>query len=159
MALTTAQRTILAAHIRANSDPTVVAALAVRNDNAIVTVYNADSSFVAWRNQIEPDEYREALDWTEVDNLTNGKARIWEWLTQGMTVSINASKANVRAGLNNAFNNTTTKTNLLAIATRFATLAESLFATGTGSTQSPGVLVFDGDITAEDVGRALNENP
>lgn len=156
MALTTAQRTTLAAHIRANSDPTVAAALAVRNDNAIVTVYNADSALLVWRTNIEPDEYRGALDWTEVDNLTVGRARIWEWLTQNMTVSINASKPNVRAGLNNAFNNTTTKTNLLAIANRLATLAESIFA---DIAQSPGVLVFEGLITAEDVGRALNDNP
>lgn len=159
MALTAAQETALAAAIRADTDPEVITALGIRNDVGLAELYNADSIFVTWRSRIDPDEYREQVDWTEVDNLTIGKARIWEWLTQGMTQSLNASKSNVRAGLNNCWNNTTTKDNLLAIATRYATKCEALFATGSGTTLNPGTLVYEGKLSHYDVSRALNNNP
>lgn len=153
------QRETLAAHIRASADPDVVAALAIRNDTELARLYNLDSTFYVWRTRIDPDEYREAMDWTEVDNLTAGKARIWEWITQGMTLHIDASRQNVRAGLNNAWNNTDTKTALLAIASRFATVCEQIFATGTGTEASPGTMDWEGAVTIGDIGRALNENP
>lgn len=162
MALTESQRVILAADIRGSSDPDVVAALAIRNDTELTRLYNLDSSpnFFVWRESIEPDEYREALDWTEVDNLTAGKARIWEWITQNMTFSIDATKTNVRAGLGNAFQTSnSSKAGLLAIAKAVASRAEALFATGDGSSGSPGVRSFIGKITTLDVGLALNENP
>jgi len=160
MALTTAQRTTLAAHIRASVDPDVVAALAIRNDTEMTRLYNLDSAFVVWRSSVPPSEYRDAIVWTEVDGLTVGKARIWEWVTENMTIPINTSSANVRQGLADAFaQNTTTRANLLAIAKRNATVAESLFAAGTGTTQTPGTLGFEGSITIEDVGRSLNDNP
>lgn len=160
MALSAAQRTTLAAHIRANTDPDVVAALATRNDTELTRLYNLDSGFYAWRPSIDVDEYREALDWTEVDNLTAGKARIWEWVTGQMTRALESGKANVRAGLAQCWAaNSTTRTNLLAIAKRFATVAEEVFATGTGTENTPGDLVFEGSVTTTDIGRALNENP
>lgn len=160
MALTEAERVTLAAHIRANSDPAVVAALAVRNDTELTRLYNLDSSFIVWREAVEPEEYREAMVWTEIDGLQAGKARIWEWVTQGMTIAYDATKANVRAGLAEVFpSNQSTRAALLAISKEAASVAEEVFATGTGTDASPGVRVFVGAISTSDVGRALNENP
>lgn len=160
MALTEAQRTTLAAHIRASSDPDVVSALAVRNDTELARLYNLDSTFYIWRTSITPTEYREEMVWTEVDQLNAGSARIWDWITASMTMSINASRDNVRQGIADAFAaNTTTRGNLLDIAKRFARLAESLFATGTGSEAVPGTLVYEGLVTVNDISRSLNENP
>lgn len=160
MALNESQRATLAADIRGSSDPDVIAALGIRNDTELTRLYNLDSTFIVWRENIEPDEYREALDWTEIDNLTAGKARIWEWITQNMTFAINATKTNVRQGLNNAFQSSTnSKSGLLAIAKEPASRAETLYATGTGTDANPGVRGFVGDITTLDVGLALNENP
>ena len=160
MSLSETQRTTLAAHIRANTDQDVIDALAVRNDSELTRLYNLASTFYVWRTSITPAEYRDAIVWTEVDGLTTGKARIWEWITQNMTMAINTSSANVRQGLADAFaQNTTTRPNLLAIAKRFATVAESIFSTGTGTSGNPGTLGFEGTITTEDVGRALNDNP
>jgi len=34
-----------------------------------------------------------------------------------------------------------------------------VFATGTGTTATPGTLGYEGEVTSEDVGRALNDNP
>lgn len=160
MALDSTQRTTLAAHIRANTDPNVVTALSVRNDTELTRLYNLDSSFIVWRESVQPSEYREQMVWTEVDGLQAGKARIWEWITQNMTMSIDATKSNVRAGLAEVFpSNQTTRGQLLAIAKEAATLAQSLFATGAGTDADPGVRVVVGNISTTDVGKALNENP
>lgn len=160
MALSESQRTVLAAHIRANLDSQVVAALAVRNDTELARLYNLDSTFWVWREAITPDEYREKMVWTEVDGLQAGKARIWEWITQNMTMNIDATKPNVRQGLADVFpQNQQTRGNLLSIAKEQASVAESIYATGTGTSPNPGVRTFVGDISIEDVGRALNDNP
>ena len=160
MALTATQRTTLAAHIRANADPDVVSALSARNDTELTRLYNLDSGFYVWRPTVSVEEYRDALDWTEVDNVTANKARIWEWATGGMTLPLESGKANVRAGLAQCWAaNSNTRTNLLVIAKRLATVAEEVFATGTGTENSPGDLVYQGSVTTSDIGRALNENP
>ena len=158
--LTTAQQTTLAAAIRADTDPAVVAALDIRNDVLLAELYNAASTFIVWRTNITPNEYREAIVWTEVDALTAGKARIWEWVTQQMTAPIDASKANVRQGLMDCWaSNTTTRTQLTAAAKRTATKAEKLFATGTGTTATPGTLGWEGTLSYTDIGVALGANP
>jgi len=47
---------------------------------------------------VNPDEImRNGMDWTQVDNLTVGKARIWDWMTK--LGSFDASKVNIRAGI------------------------------------------------------------
>ena len=150
-----AQRTLLAADIRANTDPDVVAALAIRNDTEMANLYNLDSTLEVWREAVQPEEYREAMDWTEVDNLPAGKARIWEWITENMMRSYDATKANIRAGLNEAWGGTT-EANLIAISKEFCSVAEEIYA---DTTASPATRVFVGNITATDVGLALNANP
>lgn len=159
--MTPAQLTTLAAAIRADTDPAVIAALAIGNVTGLVALYNDASTFIVWRSSIPVEEYRDAITWTEVDALTTGsKYRIWEWLTGNMTLPLEPSKATVRAGLADCWaSNTTTRTNLLAISKRAATKAEKVFATGTGTTASPGALGWEGLLTIEDVGVALRDNP
>lgn len=155
MILTNAQKQTLANHIRSNLDPAVVDALTRGAHGEISDIYNQESSFIIWRESIEPSEYKEALVWTEVDGLQAGKARIWEWLTEQMTAPIDASSANVRQGLSDVFPQST-RGNLLAIAKTPASLAQSIFATGDGTTSSPGTLVVKGKLTTSDVGDILN---
>ena len=158
--MTPEQMTYLAAAIRADTDPAVVAALAIRNDVLLAELYNAASTYIVWRTAVTPDQYREAIVWTEVDALTAGKARIWEWITQSMTAPLNAASANVRQGLMDCWaSNTTTRTQLTAVAKRAATKAEKLFATGTGTTATPGVLGWEGTLSYTDIGVALGANP
>ena len=141
MALTTEQATTLAAAIRADTDQAVIDALEIRNDVLLAALYNTASAFIVWRTDLSPEEYREAIVWTEVDALTIGKARIWDWITQNMTAPINASSVNVRQGLMDCWaSNTTTRTQLVVAGKRAATKAEKLFATGTGTTAAPGTL-------------------
>lgn len=160
MSLDKTQRVALATHIRANVDTDVVTALAGGNHTELARLYNLDSTTVVWRESISPEEYREGMVWSEVDTLTVGSARIWEWITQNMTVSINATKDNVRAGLADVFGaGTTTRTQLLAIAKENATLAESIYAVGTGDTANPAIRGYVGVVTISDIGKALIENP
>jgi len=158
MSLTDAQYTTLANHIRANIEPEVVAALAIRNDTELAKLYNLDSSFYVWRTSVTPDEYRGAMVWTEVDTLNAGNARIWEWVTNYFTGNLDASDANVRQGIADAFGaGTTTRANLLALGKRLASLYEEVFATGTGTEATPGTMVLQGPVTTKIIGKALNE--
>ena len=75
-----------------------------------------------------------------------------------MTLPIDASKANVRAGLADVWPVGTTRTQLLAACKRFATQAEALFVSGTGTTGTPGLLGWEGQLGHWDVSKALNEH-
>ena len=146
--LTDAQKVTIKADILANAD--TLAAYNNGNLDALEKLYNAEAApaFVVWKTGVTPAEYRDAIVWTEVDALTVGKARIWEWITQNMTAPINAASVNVRQGLLDCWaSNTTTRTQLTAAAKRNASRIEKLFATGTGSTASPATMVVEGPIT------------
>ena len=160
--LTDAQLQTLAAVIRASTDQTVIDALAIRNDMALADWCNSASAFVVWKTAATQDELMQlaGFDWAQIDNLTAGQARIWEWLFANERRSIDASKAQVRAGISECWKGTAAK---VAVATavlngckRFASQVEKIFATGTGSDASPGVLVFAGTVGHPDVSAALN---
>ncbi len=156
--LTDAQTQTLAAALRADTDPAVVTAMTQRNDAELARLYNADSTFVVWRTTIYPQEYREAIVWTAVDGLTTGKARIWEWITQGMTAPIDATKTNIRKGIADAWGaSSATGLALQAVAKRPASKVEKLYVTGTGTTANPGLLTWEGPLQVNEVSRALNE--
>lgn len=158
MSLTDAQYTTLANHIRANTDPDVVAALAIRNDTEIARLYNLDSSFYIWRSNISVEEYREQIVWSELKNITLGEQRVWENVTSYLTLPLDATKANTRTALAEVFAaNTTSRANLLAVAKRLASVYEEVFATGTGTEAEPGVAEIEGPATIKIIGKSLNE--
>ena len=157
MALTQAQKQALRAHIEASQD--LATHLANSDYSAIADALNAASNpaFVVWRTSVPVAEYRDALVWTEVDGLTGGKPRIWEWLTGNLTLPLETSKAAVRQGLADCWaSNSATRPALLALAKRTATRAEGVLATGTGSDAAPGDLVFEGAISGYDIGGILS---
>jgi hypothetical protein len=159
--LTDAQQQVLAAALRASTDPVVVAALAIRNDMALADWCNALSAFIVWRSRVSQDEIMQnGFDWTQVDNLTVGKARIWEWMFDNSQGEINPSKSNIRGGIDECWKGTAA---MLAVRAavyvhckRAATNLEEIFATGTGTDATPGLLVVDGNIGHPDVSQALN---
>ena len=173
MALNNEQRTILAAHIRGNTDPDVVAALAIRNDTEITRLYNLPSTFICWRTSVEVVEIEQnGFAWASIDEVPDTKWRIWTRLTAYGFIDF--SKANVRQGLvdfaKNAANQpiAALRDSILPYTKRAATVAEEIFATGTGTDQNPGNFSnggvseapdFEGTLSIEDVGRALNDNP
>lgn len=153
--LTTVQLQALKAAILA--DP-ALAALPMTSGAAamIAEVMNepASPNYVVWRTDVPLEEImRNGMDWTRVDNLSVGKARIWDWLSRLGT--INASQANVRAGIEAAWVGTqadlAVRAAVFGHCKRGATRAEKLLASGTGSDASPGTMTFEGALTSEDV--------
>lgn len=138
------------------ADPVLSAYAAERADARITEAYNAEASpaFIVWKPDVRPDVVPEIFTWTEIDALTNGKARIWEWMR--LLKILDCRIANIRQGLADAFASaTTTKSAVLAFIKRPALRGERLFATGTGSNASPGTLVIVGKLTDADIDQAL----
>jgi hypothetical protein len=156
--MTPAQLQTLKAYILA--DP-VLSAFPMNSDGsyAIAQLLNlpADPAFVVWKTDVSIDEImRNGMDWARVDNLSVGKARIWDWL--GRLGVINASKTNVRAGIDAAWVGTAADLAVRAAiythCKRSATVLEKLFATGTGSDASPATMVVEGAISYQEVDAA-----
>lgn len=82
MALSNNQLQTLAAHIRANTTPAVVAALAIRNDNGIAEEYNKASSIDAWKYNADGLALWDAMVKTQYDLITvAAKRELWlKWI-------------------------------------------------------------------------------
>lgn len=162
MALSSSQLLIFKAAIVADQDPAVIAALSSGSLGTIVQIYNTPAipAHIVWRSRVPQDEIMQnGFDWTQVDNLSVGKARIWEWLFNNADRVFNPSKANVRAGIDATWVGTAqalaVRASVYAHCKRSATRAETLFASGAGSLATPSLLVFEGEINEVDVIRAL----
>lgn len=124
------------------------------NDEALAAYFNADTStFIVWRTSVTKEELtaNDAFAWDRVDNLSVGKARIWDAMFDNSSRSINPSKANVRAGIAAAWVGTAAdlavRAAVLAQCQRSATRAEKILATGTGTAATPALLTFEGAIS------------
>ena len=84
--------------------------------------------------------------WTEIDAMTVGKARIWEWMSKLGT--LDARSANIRQGLSDAFSSaTSTRPALVTLAKRTATRAEQVLSSGACTTANPSIMPFVGSVT------------
>lgn len=116
----------------------------------------AAPDFIVWRTSVELEEITQnGFDWTLVDALNVGQARIWEWLFGNPSRTINPSKPNVRQGIANVWTGTAGKlaaqAAVLGHCKRKATRVEKLLATGTGSDAAPATMGFEGPISYQDV--------
>lgn len=114
----------------------------------------ASPAFIVWKTDVPIDEImRNGMDWARVDNLSVGKARIWEWL--GRLGTINAAKTNVRAGIDATWVGTAADLAVRAAVythcKRPASVLEKLFATGTGTDASPATMVIEGAISYQEI--------
>jgi hypothetical protein len=142
------------------ADPNLTQLVADGATGAIAEYLRTDSTFVVWKKMVSGAEImKNGMDWTQVDNLSVGKARIWDWLTKDGP--FDASKANVRAGITECWKGTAA---MLAVQAavfghckRFATKFEKIYATGTGTDATPGFLVIEGDIQDYWVVQALTQ--
>lgn len=144
-----------------------LAALVPAGADGAVEIANAMNAlaapvFFVWRTSVPLTEVMlNGFDWTRVDNLSVGKARIWEWMFQ--SGNINPSKPNIRAGIDATWTGTQADLAVRAVVyghcQRQATRLEKLFATGFGSTVLDGVgpatMAYEGSISYQDVLDAL----
>lgn len=75
------------------------------SDQAAADLANAVASpaYLAWRTVVGRTEIHSstAFDWTRVDNLSVGKARIWDWMFASQ--SIRPWMGNIRSGINSVW--------------------------------------------------------
>jgi hypothetical protein len=119
----------------------------------------ASPDFIVWRTNVPIDEImRNGMAWDRVDNLTVGKARIWDWI--GRLGTFDASKPNIRSGIDAAWVGTAAdlavRATVYTHCKRTATVAEKICATGTGTDASPATMQFEGNLTWQDVELARN---
>lgn len=162
--MTPSQLVALKADILA--DPTLAAQAGSPDGRfAIAAAYNlpAFPAWYVWRTAVtEAEIFNNGMDWARVDNLSVGKARIWEWMFKFGTT--NPSKPNVRAGIDAAWVGTAADLAVRAAVythcKRTATRAQKLFSTGTGSEAVPATLQAGIDegltVSFNDVDTALN---
>lgn len=155
--LTAAQLAALKSHI--DADP-VLAALPMTHDGAyaVAEALNlaSDPAVIVWRTSVTQDEIMQnGFDWTRVDNLNVGAARVWEWMFNNERRTINPSKVNVRAGIDAVWKGTSADLAVRAAVyvhcKRSATRLEALFAVGAGTTESPSTMAVEGRIGYIDV--------
>jgi hypothetical protein len=116
----------------------------------------ASPAFIVWRTSVTQDEIMQnGFDWTRVDNLTPGPARIWEWMFSNSERAFNPSKLNVRAGIDAVWKGTAADLAVRAAVyvhcKRSATRAEKILATGTGSDATPATMGYEGRVTYQDI--------
>ena len=158
MELTLEQKQALKAAILAEP---ILAAQPMTSGGALVIAeyFNeiVSPAYIVWKTAVSIDEImRNGMDWARVDNLSVGKARIWDWM--GRLGTIDPSKPNIRAGINAAWTGTQADLDVRAAVyvhcKRSATRAEKLFATGTGSDAVPATMSFEGQLSVDSVQQA-----
>lgn len=119
----------------------------------------ADPAFIVWRTNVTDQEIMQnGFNWTRVDNLSVGKARIWDWMFR--FGSINPANTNIRAGIDAVWVGTQADLDVRAAVyvhcKKSATVGEKLFSTGTGSDASPATMGAEGLVTVQNVSEARN---
>jgi hypothetical protein len=136
--MTPEQLAALKAHIDASPD---LSGFPLNSDGAfeIAALLNlpATPEYLIWKDSVtEAEILQNGMDWLRVDNLSVGKARIWEWLFK--FASANPSKANVRAAFAEVWKGTaadnTVRLSVFQHCQKPATRCEKLFSTGAGTT-------------------------
>lgn len=153
--LTTEQKTTLLANINSSQD--TLDAYTLGDTATLANLYNqtATPSCIVWRSSVTLDEIMQnGFDWTRVDNLGTGPARIWEWMFNNQSRSFNPAKPNVRAGIEAVWRGTAADLAVRAAVyvhcKRPALRIEKLFASGLGTDANPSVLGFEGSINPTD---------
>jgi hypothetical protein len=165
MQLNSQQLLTLKAAVLAETDPGFVVLRDAGNDDGMAAFYNVTASpaYIVWKSKVTQDEIMlNGFDWSRVDNLSVGKARVWEWMFDNAQKSINPSKSNIRAGIDATWAGTAADLAVRAAVyvhcKRAATVGEKLFSTGVGTDAAPSVMAAEGAITAQNISDALRSN-
>ena len=151
------QPELVALKAAVQADQSAAQCYATGEDGCVLSFLNSESTFVVWKTSVSAEQVMSSPEfaWTRVDNLTNGKARIWDWMIRGSSGTFNPSNANIRAGIDAVWVGTAAdlavRAGVYDTCKRVATVAEKTLATGTGTTQTPGILTFEGSVSMQDI--------
>lgn len=157
--MTPAQQALVKAYVEADGTLNALphsADSAYAIADALTAVASPD--YIVWNTKVSIDEImRNGMDWARVDNLSVGKARIWDWL--GRLGTIDSSKTNVRAGIDAAWVGTAADLAVRAAiyvhCKRKANILEKILATGTGSDASPATMGLEGRVSYGEIFQAM----
>lgn len=127
MILSNQQKTTLKTYVEAD---TTLNSLPHNADGAFAVAEAMNAvmvpSFYVWKSRIDTLELFDSLVWTAVDNLTVGKARIFEWMVLAGTIS--PENNSTRVGIRQCFGaDSATEIAILTAMKRTATRLEALF--------------------------------
>ena len=157
--LTPAQLLTLKAAIAAETDAGFVVNRVAGNTGLMAEFYNTASTFIVYKTSATNDEIGDAMNGTEVAGLSSLSMQRLQLLANYSGSTQNPSRVDRRAAFDAAFSGAggaITRVSLAALWKRAAKRGERLFATGTGTTATPGLLVFEGDIDNDDIVAALS---
>ena len=151
----------LAAAIRANTDPTIVAAVAARNDDAIRDWYNIQTATDVWRPDIDGEKMFDITPLSIYDGISAGKRAAWDLMIQQSRIApLDFGRPALRAAVRDIWP-TQYGDAILTACRRKATRAELLFG---GSVEASGAisatdLAVEITLTSYDVSVSLNNFP
>lgn len=138
---------------------------------AVASWYNlaASPDYWVWRTSVPKGEFVNAtsvdgttFNWTGAGFIgrSQGERDAWREMFNG-TNTVNPSLPQVRQAFADIFSGATApapanRTHMSAISRRLAKNGEKVFATGVGTTASPAVMGYEGNISLQDVNSALN---
>lgn len=137
------------------AEPSLAVALATGADYLVKAWLDTATSTIVWKSSVQEKDIMLAFDWTRVDNLSVGKARIWEWMFKNGAAD--PSRPNIRAGIDATWVGTQADLDVRAAVytkcRRPATNLEAILSTGTGTDVSPATMEFEGTIDVETAGK------
>lgn len=151
------------------NDATLTTARTERQDDVIATAYNATASptFWVWKSKLSRSNILldtsvdgTTFDITGLTVRTMQEVLAFQALFDPITSLTNPMNPKVRSNFaalqNGAAPQPANITHMLASARRTVNRLERLYATGTGSTGTPGLMVFEGAATTQHIACALN---
>lgn len=101
----------------------------------------ASPDFWVWKERVTLEEIQNnGFAWVEVDSITAGKARIWEWMFEA-TGATDPSKQNVRAGIEECWKGTAgrlaVQAEVFTHCRKLATLIARIFAVAASAPPTP----------------------
>ncbi len=164
--LSSSQQALLKTAIQGSGDTN---ALLVSGDlGGLLALLNtvASPDFWVWRTFVADAEIYEATtadlttwSWSIYIARSQGERDAWRQMVN-MKGGLNAALANVRQGVADIFSGApglAQRTHLLTIGRRLSTRFEKVFATGTGSTASPGTLLLEGPLNASAISELIGQ--
>ncbi len=147
---TAPQNATLKALCLADQTCAAIATSQAPDDTALAAWFNTPdpAGCIVWRPDVQISEANAAMVWTEVDTLSVGKARIWEWMR--MVNVLDYRQASIRQGINDAFSGgLTTRVQVTNVGKRTATRAEKALASGGSCTNTtPSLMTWFGQVDA-----------
>lgn len=130
--------------------------------NSLRAWFNAPGSFIVWRTSVTNDELGDAMNGTDVAGLSSLNMQRLQVLAAYSGGSQNMSRADRRAAFDAVFSGAggaATRAAMAVLWKRPSLRVEQALATGTGTTQTPGRLVYEGELSQTDSVRLLyNDN-